>query len=96
MPKVHLFPVIPSLTGETQLPTQRRSNAEPPANYRFTVDMLQSFFESEYRYVRISGATSYISDTAAGSAGVAIGEFYELATGNIYGMAAGILKKRIE
>lgn len=96
MPKVHLFPVIPGLHSETQLPTQRRSNGEPPANYRFTIDMLQAFFESEYRYVRIAGAAAYISDSAAASAGVSVGEFYELSAGNIYGMAAGLIKKRIE
>lgn len=95
MPKVHLFPVIPSLTGETQLPTQRRSNAEPPSNYRFTIDTLKAFFESEYRFVRIAGASAYTSDSAAAAGGVSVGDFYELAVGNVYGMAAGLLKKRI-
>lgn len=58
--------------------------------------MLQAFLESNYRYVRLAGASAYGSDSAAASAGVAVGEFYELSAANIYGAAAGTIKKRIE
>lgn len=39
----HLFPDIPELTWETQLYTQRKSNADPPANYKFTLQTLSDF-----------------------------------------------------
>ena len=43
----------------------------------------------------ISSSSYYVSDSAAGIGGVAIGAIYKLDTANIYGMPKGILKERI-
>lgn len=51
----HLFSVIPSLAPETQLYTQRRSDAENPANYRFTVADLLQFFQDQYGLGKLVG-----------------------------------------
>lgn len=92
-----LFTDIPSMHPEVQIYTSRRSNAEAPSEYKFTLSTLVAYLLSYFNLVQVSNAGSaYASDTAAGTAGVAIGEFYELSTANIYGMPAGILKKRIE
>lgn len=88
-----LFTVIPSLTTETLLHTARRSFAEAPTEYRFTIAQLFDFLQSNYDVVAIAG--EYASDAAAASGGVSIGEVYELTAANIYGLPAGILKKRI-
>lgn len=94
MPKVHLFGSIPSLTAETQLYTQRRSNAESPANYRFTIAALMQFMQDTYGLKAIKG--TYASDTAAATAGLNIGDLYALSADNIYGMPAGVIKERVE
>jgi hypothetical protein len=88
-----LFPVIPSLHNETLLHTARRSTGESPQEYRFTLETLMNFLQSNFNVVRIEG--SYTNDATAASGGVAIGEYYELASGNYYGLPAGILKKRV-
>jgi len=88
-----LFTVLPSLTTETLLHTARRSFADSPQEYRFTIQQLFEFLESNYNVVAIQG--QYASDAAAASGGVAVGEVYELNVDNIYGLPAGILKKRI-
>lgn len=92
MPKVHEFATIPSLLADTQLYTQRRSAVESPANYRFTVETLAMFLIDNYSLAPIKGA--YASDAAAGADGVAVDELYELTAGNVYGLPAGVLKKR--
>mgnify|MGYP000641991965 CR=1 FL=1 len=51
----HLFTPIPSLNAETQLYTQRRSNAEDPANYRFTLAELLQFLQDEYGLGKLVG-----------------------------------------
>jgi hypothetical protein len=51
----HLFAPIPSLNAETQLYTQRRSNAEDPANYRFTLSELLQFLQDEYGLRKLVG-----------------------------------------
>jgi len=37
---------------------------------------------------------SFISDAAAAAGGVAVGEIYETALGNLYGLPDGVLKRR--
>ncbi len=88
--KVHLFPVIPSLTRETQLYTQRRSSAEAPDNFRFTVGDVIDFLVSE-GYVMIKG--TYPDDETASAAGVQYDEVYELTEGNIWMLPEGTLKR---
>lgn len=51
----------------------------------FRAITLNDFVDSSY----------YVSDAAASSGGVAIGELYKLDTANIYGMPKGIIKERI-
>lgn len=41
--KVHLLPTAPNLTDETQLYTQRISNATQPEPYKFTIGQLFAF-----------------------------------------------------
>lgn len=43
MPKPTDYPTIPSLHGETELYTQRRSIGEAPTLYKFTINFLASF-----------------------------------------------------
>jgi hypothetical protein len=96
--KVHLFPPISSLTPTTQLYTQRRSSAEAPANFRLTLADIAAWLE-EQGFLKLPAPGPYVDDDAAGAAGVAVGEYYELAIPNTYGIPVGnggILKKRIE
>lgn len=88
--KVHLFPIIPSLTRETQLYTQRRSTAEAPENYRFTVGDVIDFLIDE-GYVMIKGA--YPDDETASADGVQYNEVYELTEDNIWTLPEGTLKR---
>lgn len=88
----HLFTVIPSLHRQTQLYTQRRSNAESPANYRFTIEEIAEFMASEFGVLIIHG--QYASDADAAAAGCDIDQTYELTADNIYGLPEGILKRR--
>ena len=95
--KVHLFPSIPSITDTTQLYTQRRSAAESPANYRFTIAEVMDYLQSQ-GFIRIAAGGPYDSDTDAASGGVAIGEYYILSSTNDYGIPTangGLLKQRI-
>lgn len=95
MPKVHLFANIPSLSVETQIYTQRRSNAETPANFKFTVAALWSFILSTFNAVSVASAY-YASDETAAIGGVQIGGYYKLSDDNIWGLPKGILKERTE
>jgi len=88
--KVHLFPVIPSLTRETQLYTQRRSAAEAPDNFRFTVGDVIDFIVDE-GYVMIMG--TYPDDETASADGVQLDEVYELTADNIWALPEGVLKR---
>ena len=91
-----LFTTISSLHPELQFYTARRSNAEAPTEYKFTLTTLVAYLLSYFNFVQIANAgTTYASDTAAAAGSIAVGEVYELSAGNIYGMPAGILKKRI-
>lgn len=89
-----LFATIPSLTTTTLLHTARRSTAESPQEYRFTVQALVDFLGSQYDILPIQGI--YDSDSAAAADGVAVGELYELSLTNIYGLPDGLLKRRRE
>lgn len=92
-----LFDTISSLHPEVQFYTARRSNAEAPKEYKFTLTTLVAYLLSVFNLVQVANSGStYSSDSAASTGGVSIGEFYELSAANIYGMPAGILKKRIE
>lgn len=44
--KVHLLPTIPSLTTETELYTQRRSSADTPEPFKFTIGQLFAFLQA--------------------------------------------------
>jgi hypothetical protein len=88
----HLFPIISSITRTTQIYTQRRSSAESPANYRFTVEELMDFISAEFGLLYVHG--EYDSDEAAGIAGCDIDQVYELSASNIYGLPEGTLKRR--
>lgn len=94
MPKVHEFAIAPGLTETTEFPTQRRSSAESPANYRFTFSTLATYLESLFAIKRVRGI--YYDDAAASAGGVQIGQVYELAQVNKYGLPKGILKTRRE
>jgi hypothetical protein len=94
-----LFDDISSLHPQTQLYTSRRSLAEAPSERKYTIADLAAYLATAFGFVQVAGNTAYASDEAAGTAGVAIGEFYELRPDNIYGIPTGnggILKKRIE
>ncbi len=86
MAKPHLYPTIPSLTLETQLYTQRRSNSESPDNYRFTVQELLDYLVDQGVVVNAGGP--YTSDADAAANGVAVGEYYEVAQANTIGIPA--------
>lgn len=73
MPKPPTFPLIPGLTWETQLYTQRRSNAEPQVNYRFTLLEIWNFFATNGA---VFSQGVYVDDAAAEAAGVQDGEYY--------------------
>jgi hypothetical protein len=93
-----LFENISSLHPETQLYTSRRALSESPAERKFTIADLAAYLATAFNFVQVAGGP-YVSDAAAGSAGVSIGELYELAPDNIYGIPTGnggILKKRID
>lgn len=91
MPKVHLFDPIGSLHEETQLYTQRRSNAEAPANYRFTVATLVQFVVENFGEF-LPGP--YAGDAEAAADGVNVGQYYKLSAGNEWGMPYGVPKIR--
>lgn len=88
-----LFATIPSLHSETIICTPRRSNAESPFEYRFTVQELAEFIESNFTFIVPKG--EYDDDSAAATGGVSVGEYYELSAANIYGLPQGVIKKRI-
>jgi len=94
-----LFETISSLHPETQVYTSRRSLAEAPVERKYTIADLAAYLATSFGFVQVAGAAAYVSDEAAATAGVAVGEFYELRPDNVYGIPTGnggILKKRIE
>lgn len=48
----HLFDDIGSLTRTTQLYTQRRASVESPNNYKFTIEDLAGYLETEFGHVK--------------------------------------------
>ena len=90
--KPWLFATIPSLTRTTQVYTSRRSTADSPQEYKFTLEDIADFLVSEFGIQPIQGI--YDDDVDAAAAGVAIGETYELSLGNSYGLPEGTLKIR--
>jgi len=94
-----LFENISSLHPETQIYTSRRRLSEAPSERKYTVSDLAAYLATAFGFVQVPSTTPYASDAAAGAAGVAIGQFYELRPDNIYGIPTGnggILKKRME
>lgn len=94
-----LFTNISSLHPETQLYTSRRALSEAPAERKFTIEALAAYLATAFGFVQVAGASAYVDDAAAAAAGVNVGEFYELAIPNNYGIPTGnggILKKRME
>jgi hypothetical protein len=86
------------LTPTTQLYTQRRSSAEAPANFRLTLSDIATWLE-EQGFLKLPLPGPYFDDADAATAGVEIGEYYELAIPNTYGIPTGnggVLKKRME
>jgi len=49
----HLFDNIGSIARTTQLYTQRRSNVEIPANYKFTIENLVDFIKEEFEVITL-------------------------------------------
>lgn len=88
MGKPHLYPVIPGLSLETQLYTQRRSNAESPLNYRFTMSELLDFLKNQGVVIPFS-TNEYPNDAEAIAAGASAGDWYFLSQANDYGQTYG-------
>lgn len=85
------FAPAPALAPETQLYTQRLSDAAGEGNFRFSLIELLTFFEENN--VIISQGIFDGDDTAA-AAGVELNEWYEAAPGHKEGVMAGTLIKR--
>lgn len=82
------------ITLDTQLYTQVPGGAVSEDDYRFTVGQLLS----QLNILTVASGGPYISDDAAGTGGVSIGQYYELAINNIYGIPignGGVIKKKV-
>lgn len=86
------FTEAPLLATETQLYTQRLSDAAGNANFRFTLLQLIEFLGNN-NVILSQGI--YSSDDSAGLSGVAIGNYYETGVGHVDGLPPGVIKKRL-
>lgn len=86
------YPIAPNLFLETQLYTQRLSDAAGNDNFRFSLSDIIAFLATQN--IVISQGI-YSSDEAAGLGGVAIGTYYETGVGHVDGLPPGVIKKRL-
>lgn len=82
----------PGLFLETQIYTQRLSDAAGEGNFRFSLSDMISFLASQ-NVIIVQGI--YSSDQDAGLGGVAINTYYETGLGHVDGLPPGIIKKRL-
>jgi len=85
------------VTLDTQFYTQRPGGGLSDGNYRGMLSQILELFKSN-GLVLIQGGP-YVDDVEAAAAGVAVGEWYELAINNSYGIPVGnggVPKKRME
>jgi len=77
MAKPHEFPVLPQIKSDTQLYTQRQSDAAQPATYRFTIAQLADFLKSigfvaPVHHVQSTASTAWVIQHNLGRALVGV------------------------
>lgn len=92
MPKPHEFADAPALHENTQMYTQGLGPGFGNNNYKFTLSNVLTFLTGR-NFVQVFPG-EYPDDASAALDSIPVGGLYELSEDNIYGVPAGVLKKR--